>query len=513
LRRNKVPLTLDQLKSIDELVEDFFEKVDRTGRIFGKFRRVMINAEPIFLKVTEEFFDLMRGIVERDVRAKFRKARGNPDIFAEYVDWEEIEKQGKVMYKPAYVDVMAKGGDKAIELTRIEASFDVVNVNAIRWADKASLDLIKDFTKTAKNSLRKVVSHGIEEGLSYKQIAGQINLHPFDLNSNQLKAYYNMKGNLQAQGLAVTGPGNKLIPYYKKLKRDRATMIARTETSRAVNEGSLQGYEQVNIKNVERIEAADCCEVCAPESGAVYTIDAARGVLPAHPDCRGCWGASTRPASRRMPKKPELPTEEQLRESLEGYQDGGFQKINGHLRGEEINPKFISRAKADIRNLDLLMKKSTEDHYLFRGDGAGISADLFEKIPNLPHNIPAEEVLFGRIQGKTYTQFLNDRLKGITFTDKAFVSTSRNSRLAMENFVGGSTSFSKYGCQGYAEIMVKRGTKLIDVEKVSLMGAGESEMMLTRGLKYKIENVIIEPYQHEGLESRFYIKYLLSIVE
>ena len=509
-----MPLTLDQLKSIDELIEGFFKRVDRTGRIFGKFRRVMIDSEPVFLKITEEFFDLMREIVVRDVRAKFRKAKGNPSIFGKYVDWEEIEKQGKTMYKPAYVSVMAKGGDKAIELTRIKASFDVVNVDAVKWADKASLDLIKDFTKTAKNGLRKIVSHGIEEGLSYRRIASQINLHPFDLNSNQLKAYYNMKETLQAQGLAVTGPDSKLHRYYKKLKRDRAEMIARTETSRAVNEGSLQGYNQVGFKNVERIEAADCCEVCAPESGTVYTIDAARGVLPAHPDCRGCWGASTRPASRRVPVKPELPTKEQLRESLEGYQDGGFQKINGHLRGEEINLKFIDRTKTDIKNLDLLMKKSTSDHYLYRGDGAGISSNLFEKIPGMPTTrIKAEKVLFERIEGKTYGQFLNSKLKGTIFKDNAFISTSRNSKLAMENFVGGSTELTKYGAQGFVEIIAPKGTKLLDVERVSLMGAKESEMILARGTKFKIEMVDIKPYPSEGREVRFYVRYVLSVVK
>ena len=131
-------------------------------------------------------------------------------------------------------------------------------------------------------------------------------------------------------------------------------MIARTETSRAVNEGSLQGYEQVGLKNVERIEAADCCEVCAPESGTVYTIDAARGVLPAHPDCRGCWGATTRPASRRAARKPkplkEIPRRMHLPQDMTSTRINNRLASDAKAQGLLLTPDDADPIQSAVRN-------------------------------------------------------------------------------------------------------------------------------------------------------------------
>jgi hypothetical protein len=66
-------------------------------------------------------------------------------------------------------------------------------------------------------------------------------------------------------------------------------MIARTETSFALNEGIRSAYKENDIKYLERVEDPvgdpkwDC--TCREENGKVYSVEDAEGVLPEHPNC------------------------------------------------------------------------------------------------------------------------------------------------------------------------------------------------------------------------------------
>lgn len=77
----------------------------------------------------------------------------------------------------------------------------------------------------------------------------------------------------------------------------RGRLIARTETIRAHNEGTLNRYEDMGdrIEGVtllaEHITAGDrrVCSECQALSGTVYPIREARGRIPVHPNCRCTW--------------------------------------------------------------------------------------------------------------------------------------------------------------------------------------------------------------------------------
>ncbi len=509
-------ITIEKSEKLLDGLDTFYKAILPSAEYQRKKNfQIMATEEDSFHRnVTKPFLDYMRLKIIQDIRRAVIKAKTTPTIFTEFVDWEDVKTKGKLYSKPAYVKILDKSGTQATVIARVEAGFDVMNVNSIKWAEKYSAAMVTEVTKETKKALREVISDGMKQKWNKLKIARKINKLPIGLNVPQTQALHNFRDKLISDGVSAKLVEKRVQSYYNRLLRQRSRAIARTETARAVNEGYLQGLEQQKVYNYVKISmAADACHLCTEHEGRVFTIHEAHAFLPIHVHCRCAWVVVYAKKPSFMPPLAKPPTSEEARESLEGYQDGGFQKVNGYLRGEEIDPNFIKRTKIDIRNMDFLAKPSVDDYYLYRGDGAGISANLFEKLSGLPHNIPADKVLLGKINGKTYTEFLNNKLKGMTFTDNAFISTSKNMKLAMENFVGGSTSFSKHGSQGFAEIMVKKGTKLIDVEKVSLMGAGESEMILARGLKYKIENVLIKPYQYEGRETRFYIKYILSIVE
>jgi SPP1 gp7 family putative phage head morphogenesis protein len=72
-----------------------------------------------------------------------------------------------------------------------------------------------------------------------------------------------------------------------KTAQRRATLIARTETLRAHNEGRKVFYRQVRITKVRWVIADDerTCPICRPLDGKVFGVDEVDGP-PKHPGCR-----------------------------------------------------------------------------------------------------------------------------------------------------------------------------------------------------------------------------------
>jgi hypothetical protein len=66
--------------------------------------------------------------------------------------------------------------------------------------------------------------------------------------------------------------------------------IARTESAFGLTEGQRQGYGQMGVTKLERVEdPATEDDDCADGNGKIYTLAEAEGVLPAHPNCEGTW--------------------------------------------------------------------------------------------------------------------------------------------------------------------------------------------------------------------------------
>ena len=69
-------------------------------------------------------------------------------------------------------------------------------------------------------------------------------------------------------------------------------IIARTETSKAVNMGRIDSYTQSGVvKNVEVLTAGDnrVCPICEPLDRQIFSLTEAEAVIPIHPQCRCTW--------------------------------------------------------------------------------------------------------------------------------------------------------------------------------------------------------------------------------
>ena len=73
------------------------------------------------------------------------------------------------------------------------------------------------------------------------------------------------------------------------INKKRALVIARTEIVRSANEGTLETYKALGVKNigvnVEILVSGKACPQCQKLKNKVFTIDQAQGLLPVHPNC------------------------------------------------------------------------------------------------------------------------------------------------------------------------------------------------------------------------------------
>jgi|TARA_R100001530_G_scaffold62534_2_gene45016 SPP1 gp7 family putative phage head morphogenesis protein len=125
------------------------------------------------------------------------------------------------------------------------------------------------------SKLRTVLMNGFEKGESIQQIKRNI-----------------MK-NVKVPNLLKTQNGvivkdDKGIPLISKNSKERALLIARTETTRAAAEGAIKSYKSAEIQQVRWVASMSerTCPICLDLNGRIFNINEISGLLPAHVSCR-----------------------------------------------------------------------------------------------------------------------------------------------------------------------------------------------------------------------------------
>lgn len=130
-------------------------------------------------------------------------------------------------------------------------------------------------------------------------------VHGATLETMYSRAFEGLKGITQAMSnqlsdifsrSLIEGVGPRVIAkrisdQIATISRNRAMVLARTETIRTYSEARLNTLEQNGIEGVEAdvefLTAGDSrvCQTCSSLNGKVYTIQGARGIIPVHPRC------------------------------------------------------------------------------------------------------------------------------------------------------------------------------------------------------------------------------------
>jgi SPP1 gp7 family putative phage head morphogenesis protein len=94
--------------------------------------------------------------------------------------------------------------------------------------------------------------------------------------------------NGMAEGKSVPKIAKDINNTFTTLSRQKATVIARTETIRASAVGSLTAYENAGIDQVALLPAVDACPICMGiAAGNPYkTTGKGKNLIPVHPNCK-----------------------------------------------------------------------------------------------------------------------------------------------------------------------------------------------------------------------------------
>ena len=277
---------------------------------YGALHQWVLGEEPILESLTEyEAWTPTTRLAKAlfDVRVeqtadRFRKA-GQVTSFAAVtstlVDWDCVRMAGDRRMGTQSIRIYGQAMGKTAQIARIETSFDVVNTRAVKWASENTNRVINELVKDQIAGVGEYVSRGIAEGDSMATIGRQMRRDKlFGLNQRQMRAmrgfrekvtsrYSRLKGGLTGRH----GP-SRLRKIERAVQREatkklryRAEMIARTETSRAVSEGTLEAYDVGRTRHVEFEASADACIVCIGYDGNIFTLSAASGLIPVHTNC------------------------------------------------------------------------------------------------------------------------------------------------------------------------------------------------------------------------------------
>lgn len=87
----------------------------------------------------------------------------------------------------------------------------------------------------------------------------------------------------------------QLQPINRWSPSQRAKVIARTESHRALSTASLESYKEMGVTHVELDVARSGCTICKKKAGTIIPIDEAINDPVLHPNCRCAWKPARNP--------------------------------------------------------------------------------------------------------------------------------------------------------------------------------------------------------------------------
>jgi len=205
------------------------------------------------------------------------------------VKWDDIERVGVEMLKPAIFETLVYAGQKTFsKQIRKQEEFDPIGEEVIKWTKIHAAEMVVGIVGDTRKAIMEIVKWGLKEGLSNQKI--NMALRPIiGLQSRHALAVGREYTRLLEAGVPEARALKKMEAYANKLHRYRARLIARTEAGEASLKGIAEGYKQMGVKRLKRVEDPSCCPLCADHQGEIVAIGNAYGLL--HPACEGTWVA------------------------------------------------------------------------------------------------------------------------------------------------------------------------------------------------------------------------------
>lgn len=199
--------------------------------------------------------------------------------------------------------VVTQAAERTLTAIAVRAAFDLVNPLAATAARTQGAQFVTLVTAETQAAIRALVARAVTEGIAPRELARLI--QPLiGLTRRQAQAALNARAAWEDSGLTGDVLTTKVDAYAAKLLKQRALMIARTETIDAANAGQLAAWQDAAAKGLLRPDrtfriwsAANdprVCPICAELDAQVVgfdepfvTIDGIEIMAPpVHPLCR-----------------------------------------------------------------------------------------------------------------------------------------------------------------------------------------------------------------------------------
>jgi hypothetical protein len=229
-----------------------------------------------------------------------------PEILAALADFPaRLQPIGQVIARCYEQAGMSAAGHLASSLD-VAISFDLVNPHAVTWAATEAGTLIREVQQTTVNGIREIISRAFTDGIPPRQARTLIRplVGLTDRQGNAVFTYYQRMSQTWAPD-AAEGLAQR---YAAKLQKQRALLIARTETVKAAGAGQQEAWRQAveqglldpqameQIWIVSRLEnMCDLCKSAPPKGlnharaplGEPFVCDYGSFLgIPAHPACQ-----------------------------------------------------------------------------------------------------------------------------------------------------------------------------------------------------------------------------------
>jgi HK97 family phage portal protein len=216
----------------------------------------------------------------------------NETIVINSIPWHDIKTDGMDELRAPLTQTLNAGAERGVtRMRKLRIStnaWDIQNPFAIAWAEKyvdGRLDIINNQTRHA---ISNAVVESLRQGKNSDELQRVIRQH-VGLNDRQSKALINRELKLRAGGASEQIIKGETDLYRQQLIKQRAEMIARTETAAAWAEGNIASYREAGVEYKEFSAANDACPICSPLDGKVYAIGSGEVTIPRHVSCRCDW--------------------------------------------------------------------------------------------------------------------------------------------------------------------------------------------------------------------------------
>lgn len=131
--------------------------------------------------------------------------------------------------------------------------FDLLNPEAVAWIRDNAAALIRDFGDSSMQAIRAYITEAYQRGDTPGELAATIRDSGIGLDQRRLRALGNFRDGLMSEARTRNQrarASDMVRAYAARLLRDRARLIARTETLRAAAEGNRELWRQAKERGL-----------------------------------------------------------------------------------------------------------------------------------------------------------------------------------------------------------------------------------------------------------------------